>query len=121
MNENVPAVVSVHVSEPPPNPWHGVWARHGKYRGAEFCVLCGGTAQKGNQFITIRSPRGSLLANPATFSNAAIGGGYVFDFKGVEVTSTTVDPASIQAVDEKRIAPLCCLIWARCIARCYAE
>jgi len=33
--------------------------------------------------------------NPATFSNAAIGGGYVFDFKGVEVTGTTVDPASI--------------------------
>jgi hypothetical protein len=33
--------------------------------------------------------------NPASFSNAAIAGGYVFDFKGVEVVGTTVDPASI--------------------------
>lgn len=33
--------------------------------------------------------------NPGTFSNAAIAGGYVFDFKGVEVVGTTVDPASI--------------------------
>lgn len=33
--------------------------------------------------------------NPGSFSNAAIAGGYVFDFKGVEVVGTTVDPASI--------------------------
>ena len=33
--------------------------------------------------------------NPGSFSNAAIASGYVFDFKGVEVVGTTVDPASI--------------------------
>jgi len=32
--------------------------------------------------------------NPATFSNAAIAGGYVFDFSGVDVNGSTVDPAS---------------------------
>src|SRR5262249_53973488 len=33
--------------------------------------------------------------NPGSFSNASIAGGYVFDFKGIEVSATTVDPISI--------------------------
>src|SRR5215472_1103620 len=33
--------------------------------------------------------------NAGAFANAAIAGGYVFDFKGVEVAGTTVNPASI--------------------------
>jgi hypothetical protein len=33
--------------------------------------------------------------NTAAFTDAAIAGGYVFDFKGVEVAGTTVSPASI--------------------------
>jgi hypothetical protein len=33
--------------------------------------------------------------NPAAFNDAAIAGGYVFDFKGVEVAGTVVSPASI--------------------------
>jgi hypothetical protein len=32
--------------------------------------------------------------NPAAFSNAAIAGGYVFDFLGVDVNGSTVSPAS---------------------------
>ena len=33
--------------------------------------------------------------NTAAFTDKALAGGYVFDFKGVEVTGTTVSPASI--------------------------
>jgi hypothetical protein len=33
--------------------------------------------------------------NTGAFTNAAIAGGYVFDFKGVDVAGTTVSPASI--------------------------
>jgi hypothetical protein len=33
--------------------------------------------------------------NPSAFANAAIAGGYVFDFKGVDVAGTAANPASI--------------------------